>query len=61
MQGFVGSLNVSVAASVLLAEAARQRRSRRPEWSPTKDAVWEAWLERESSGHGSGRRDILDP
>ena len=52
MQGFVGSLNVSVAASVLLAEAARQRRSRRPEWSPTKDAVLEAWLEREAQPRG---------
>ena len=30
MQGFVGSLNVSVAAAVLLAEAARQRRGGQP-------------------------------
>ena len=52
MQGFVGSLNVSVAAAVLLAEAARQRRGGRPEWTPTKDALLEAWLEREAEPRG---------
>ena len=48
MQGFVGSLNVSVAAAVLLAEASRQRRGQpAPAWSAVKQAVFEEWLARE--------------
>ena len=48
MAGFVDSLNVSVAAAVLLAEAARQRRSRPlPAWTGEREALLESWLERE--------------
>lgn len=48
MQGFVGSLNVSVAAAVLLAEASRQRRSLpTPAWSAVKQGVFDEWLGRE--------------
>lgn len=50
MQGFVGSLNVSVAAAVLLAEATRQRRARpMPQWTAHKQAVFDEWLRREAS------------
>ena len=48
MRGFVQSLNVSVAAAVLLAEAARQRRGVRPAWSARKAALEAAWIERET-------------
>ena len=48
MAGFVDSLNVSVAAAVLLAEAARQRRGMaRPRWTAEREALLESWLERE--------------
>ena len=48
MQGFVGSLNVSVAAAVLLAEASRQRRGLPPPaWSAVKQETLDAWLARE--------------
>ena len=48
MAGFADSLNVSVAAAVLLAEAARQRRSRPlPAWTAEREALLESWLERE--------------
>ena len=49
MAGFAQSLNVSVAAAVLLAEMARQRRGAPPAWSERKAALQRAWLERESS------------
>ena len=55
MLGFVESLNVSVAAAVLLAEAARQRRNDAlPPWTADKDAALIAWLEREAARQ-SGR------
>lgn len=48
MAGFVDSLNVSVAAAVLLAEMARQRRGMAaPAWTAEREALLEAWLERE--------------
>ena len=49
MQGFVQSLNVSVAAAVLLAETARQRREIEPTWTPRKAELERAWIERESA------------
>ena len=49
MQGFVQSLNVSVAAAVLLAEIARQRRKITPPWTPGKTALHQAWIERETT------------
>ena len=53
MQGFVGSLNVSVAAAVLLAEASRQRRGLPPpEWSAVKQETLDAWLAREEPKDG---------
>ena len=48
MVGFVQSLNVSVAAAVILAETARQRRDVTPEWTEGKAALERAWIERES-------------
>ena len=48
MAGFAESLNVSVAAAVLLAEAARQRRGMPlPAWTGEREALLESWLERE--------------
>lgn len=49
MVGFVQSLNVSVAAAVLLAEIARQRRGVDPAWTDRKAALEQTWIERESS------------
>jgi len=49
MVGFVQSLNVSVAAAVMLAEIARQRRELQPAWTKRKAAQLRAWIERESS------------
>ncbi|MCY3558979.1 MAG: RNA methyltransferase [Chloroflexi bacterium] len=49
MAGFVQSLNVSVAAAVILAEIARQRREFQPGWSERKAAQLQRWIERESS------------
>ena len=58
MQGFVGSLNVSVAAAVLLAEASRQRRGQPPPaWSAVKQAAFEEWIEREQRAPVSERTD----
>ena len=48
MVGFVQSLNVSVAAAVILAEMARQRRDVSPQWSAGKTALEQAWIDRES-------------
>ena len=59
MQGFVGSLNVSVAAAVLLAEASRQRRSLPPPaWSAVKQGVFDEWLGREEP---KGSDDVGSP
>lgn len=49
MVGFVESLNVSVAASVLLAEIARQRREIAPAWTARKAALEQTWIDREST------------
>ena len=49
MVGFVQSLNVSVAAAVILAEIARQRRTVAPAWTERKAAMERGWIERESS------------
>ena len=51
MVGFVQSLNVSVAAAVILAEVARQRRGVQPPWTDHKANLLESWVERETSGH----------
>ena len=51
MVGFVQSLNVSVAAAVILAEMARQRRGVQPPWTDDKANLLESWVERETSGH----------
>ena len=53
MLGMAESLNVSVAAGVILAEARRQRQRAgmyRPHWSRAKDAIWRDWLARERGG-----------
>ncbi len=49
MLGFAQSLNVSVAAAVLLAELARQRRAVEPPWTERKAALEQTWIDRESS------------
>ena len=49
MSGFAQSLNVSVAAAVLMSEIARQRRSHAPAWSAAKDALLHQWIERDAS------------
>ncbi|MCY3922907.1 MAG: RNA methyltransferase [Chloroflexi bacterium] len=49
MVGFVQSLNVSVAAAVVMAEIARQRRQRVPAWTARKAELELSWIERESS------------
>ena len=49
MVGFAQSLNVSVAAAVILAEAARQRRDIVPPWSDRKSALRQNWIERETA------------
>ena len=49
MVGFVQSLNVSVAAAVLLAEVARQRKDVQPPWTEHKAALLESWVERETA------------
>ena len=49
MVGFVQSLNVSVAAAVLLAEIARQRKDVQPPWTEHKAALLESWVERETA------------
>ncbi len=49
MVGFVQSLNVSVAAAVIMAEIARQRRETTPAWTARKAARESAWIARESS------------
>ncbi len=49
MVGFVQSLNVSVAAAVLLAEIARQRKDVQPPWTEHKAELLESWVERETS------------
>ncbi len=54
MRGFAQSLNVSVAAAVILAETARQRRGTASLWTEAKSKLETAWIERESrrrSGH----------
>lgn len=48
MVGFVQSLNVSVAASVVMAEMARQRRDASPPWTTRKDELRQSWIDRES-------------
>ena len=61
MLGFVESLNVSVAAAVLLAEAARQRRDDAlPPWTADKDAALTAWLEREAARQSRRDGDRLE-
>ncbi len=57
MLGFVESLNVSVAAAVLLAEASRQRRTKQPPWAPSKAAVLQEWIEREERAPSGERTD----
>ena len=49
MVGFVQSLNVSVAAAVILAELARQRRNSQPAWTQRKTELEQTWIDRESS------------
>jgi len=49
MRGFVESLNVSVAAAVLMAEIDRQRRDLTPSWTERKAALEQTWITRESS------------
>lgn len=49
MLGFVQSLNVSVAAAVILSEMARQRRGAHPAWTERKTQLEQTWIERESS------------
>ena len=49
MVGFVQSLNVSVAAAVILAEMARQRRAIEPAWTAGKAELEQRWIDRESS------------
>lgn len=49
MVGFVQSLNVSVAAAVLMSEIARQRCESTPPWTPRKAAIEQQWIARESS------------
>ena len=48
MVGFVQSLNVSVAAAVLMSEMARQRRGVAPGWSEAKSASEQYWVSRET-------------
>lgn len=57
MLGFVESLNVSVAAAVLLAEASRQRRNSQPPWTPSKAAALQEWIEREEQTSAGKRTD----
>jgi tRNA (guanosine-2'-O-)-methyltransferase len=52
MLGFAQSFNVSVAAAVILAEAARQRRAAgllEPSWSDAKQRMLEYWIAREEA------------
>ena len=49
MVGFVQSLNVSVAAAVVMAEMARQRRDIDPAWSVRKAELAQSWIERDTS------------
>ena len=49
MAGFVQSLNVSVAAAVLLAETARQRRRAAPPWTDRKTTLLQSWIQRETT------------
>ena len=52
MLGFAQSFNVSVAAAVILAEVARQRRAAglmEPSWSDAKQRLLDYWLAREES------------
>ncbi len=49
MLGFVQSLNVSVAAAVMMSEMARQRRGLNPPWTDRKAALVQNWIGRESS------------
>ena len=49
MVGFVQSLNVSVAAAVVMAEMARQRRNSEPAWTARKAELEQSWIDRESS------------
>jgi tRNA (guanosine-2'-O-)-methyltransferase len=51
MQGMAQSFNVSVAASIILAELYRQRSGQgmyRPEWNGAKEALYRSWLARET-------------
>lgn len=48
MQGFVDSLNVSVAAAVILSELQRQRRHTPTPWTNTKTHLYHHWLNRET-------------
>lgn len=59
MLGFVESLNVSVAAAVLLAEASRQRRHAQPPWTPSKEAVLQEWIKREERAPSSHDRGTV--
>ena len=50
MQGMAQSFNVSVAAAIVLGEAARQRVAAglyEPSWNETKESILQAWVERE--------------
>jgi len=50
MRGMVESLNVSVAAAIVLAEAARQREAAgmyEPRWDDERERTLNAWLDRE--------------
>ena len=49
MVGFVRSLNVSVAAAVLISEIARQRQGMTPAWTDRKAALEQEWIARESA------------
>ena len=52
MLGFAQSFNVSVAAAVILAEAARQRRAAgllEPSWSDVKQRLLDYWIAREEA------------
>lgn len=61
MLGFVESLNVSVAAAVLLAEASRQRRNAQPPWTPSKEALLQEWIKREERAPAGERIDGVSP
>jgi tRNA (guanosine-2'-O-)-methyltransferase len=52
MQGMAQSFNVSVAAAIILGEAARQRHVANrtaPAWNDEKEAIFQAWIAREQA------------